>query len=52
MGFYMLVSHNDMLVLISCFLPLILLVIIVSLHTQYIKELCNLVVKCASMTLS
>lgn len=52
MGFYMLVSHNDMLVLISFFLPLILLVIIVSLHTQYIKELCNLVVKCASVTLS
>lgn len=51
MGFYMLVSHNDMLVLIS-FFPLILLVIIVSLHTQYIKELCNLVVKCASVTLS
>lgn len=51
MGFYLLVSHNDMLALISFFLPLILLVIIVSLHTQYIKELCNLAVKCARVTL-
>lgn len=52
MEFYMLVGHNDMLVLISFFLPLILLVIIATLHTQYIKELDNLVVKSASVTLS
>lgn len=49
----MLVSHNDMLVLIRFFfLSLILLAIIATVHTQYIKELCNLVVKRVSVTLS
>lgn len=52
MGFYMLVSQDNMLVLISFFLPLILLALIAILHIQYIKELCNLVVKRALVTLS